>query len=252
MKMLTKKIPFLLLIVISLISINIAKIKAETRQHPCTENIPLASYELENDWVYICSESAQLFLLQVSKNDRNPVLKVPASGGFPTYAAVQGELSDPHSKIYNISPFYFQIVEASIITKIEPVLRTIEPLIDVVITSLSGEPKKAAFITCNNDKPVQVFETKNSNIYICIEAKENDPNAINLTYVQIDKSNSNAQIHLKAKLISSFRYQTSTQDQISYIISYKGLETYKNGQKITTEPVTNVYLIPSDSTKEGY
>lgn len=241
-----------MVILFSSILTSISKVKAESFPNPCTENLPLATYELPNDWVYICSESEELFLIQIPKNNPNSILKLPASGGFPTYAAVEGELSEANSKTYNVSPFYFQIIESSIITKIEPVLHTIVPSLNVVITPLSGSEQKKALTACNNDEPVEVFETKTSTIYICIEAKQNDYNAINLTYVQIDKTNSNEQLRLKANLISSFDYQTSTQDQISYIISYKGLEIYKNGNKIRTEPVTNVYLIPSDSTKNGY
>lgn len=246
MSLFFKKKFILPLIIISLMGINIPKVKAEPIPDLCQEKKALAYYELETSWIYICSESDQLFLFQASKKDPNNILKIPASGGFPTYAGIEGELADPNSKIYNISPFYFQIIEASIITKIERVLRTLEPSLNLMITPLSGEEKSKALSICKEDKPVQVFETQSSNIYICIEAEQNDPNAVNLTYVQVDKSNSNSEIRLPAELISSFNYQTSTENQTSYIISYKGLETYQNDSLVKTEPVTNLYLLPSE------
>lgn len=249
---LVRKILFFPLIIISFMGINIPKIKAEITPNLCQENKTLAYYELENRWIYICSESEQLFLLDAAKNNLSNIFKVPASGGFPTYAAVEGELSDPNSKLYNISPFYFQIIEASIITKIEPVLRTVEPALDVVITPLSGADKNEALIACQDNQPVQVFETKTAHIYICIDANQDDENAVDLTYVQINKSNPNLQTSLSAELISSFRYQTSTQNQTSYVISYQGLETYQNGVIINTEPVTNVYLIASEPHEDKF
>ena len=241
------------LFLIGFILSNILSVKSEVTEvtnNPCPNQLPQALFELKNSWIYICSEPEQLWLFQVLKNNPEPLLKVPASGGFPTYAAVEGDLSDPNSKIVNISPFDFKIIQASIITKIEPVLRTIDGNSGAVITILSGQKEKAAVVACGEDEPVQAFETENSQIYICIEANENDPNAINLTYVQLSPSNGNAPTRLKAELISGLRYQTSPQNQVSYIIGYQGLETWENGRKINTEPLTHVYLKSPDSSRE--
>lgn len=248
----SKKLLLLPLIFLNLILTNIAPVDSQTVKKPCENTSTEAYFELKNSWIYICSESEQLFLLEISKNNPNYNLKIPASGGFPTYAGLVGDLEDPNGKIYNISPFYFQIIEASIITKIEPVLRTVEPNLGVEITTLSGEQKQASIAACGKNVPVQVFETNTFNIYICIQDQENNPNATNLTYIKSLKSNPNSVTRLKAELMSSFDYQTSTENGMSYIISYKGLETYQNGQKINTEAVTHVYLIPSDTTKNNY
>lgn len=244
----TKKLLLLPLIFLTFIFTKNTVAQDQNQQKRCAPDSLQASFELENDWIYICSESEGLFLIKEDKQDQNPVLKIPASGGFPTYAAVEGDLYEPDSNIYNISPFYFQIIQANIITEIKPVLRTFEHNLSVEITPLVDEEKKASLAICNPNKPVQVFETDTSNIYICIETPENDRNSINLTYIKTLKSNPNSTIKLKAQLISSFHYKTSTQKNIHYIISYKGLETYKNGQKINTEPVNHVYLIPSDNS----
>lgn len=240
----SKKIVFFFLI-FCLNLLKTPQIKAEKTLNPCQDNSPLASYELENDWVYICSSSEDIFFLKFNKNDPQNILKIPASGGFPTYAAVEGELSDPNSKIYNISPFYFQTIESSIITNIKPVLRTFNHSLKVQITPLSNNKKEEALAACENYQPVQAFETEKSNVYICIETKENNDNAIDLIYVQKDKSNSTKDIRLKTELISSFEYKTSSENETNYIVSYKGLETYKNGIKVNTEAINHVYLIPS-------
>ena len=238
------------LFLIGFILSNIISVKSEVEDNPCTNNQPQASFELEKSWIHICSEIGQLWLFQVLKNSPEPLLKLPASGGFPTYAAVKGDLSDPNSKIYNISPFDFKIIQASIITKIVPVWRTIDGNSGAIITTLSGTKENAAVAACGEDKPVRAFDTENFHIYICIEADENNPNAINLTYVQVSQSNPNSPTRLKAELISGFRYQSATQDQISYIIGYQGLEIWENGRQIKTEPVTHVYLKSSDSSGE--
>ena len=75
------------LLLIGFIFSNILSAKSEISNNPCTNNQPQASFELEKSWIYICSEAQQLFLFQVLKNNPEPILKAPASGGFPTYAA---------------------------------------------------------------------------------------------------------------------------------------------------------------------
>ncbi len=243
-------LPLFSLLLTGFIFSHVLTAESEIRNNPCINNQLQASFELEKSWIYLCSESKQLFLFQVLKNNPEPILKLPASGGFPTYAAVEGDLYDPDSKIYNISPFDFKIIQASIITKIEKVRRTIDGISGAVITTLSGNKEKAAVAACGDDQPVQAFDTKNFYIYICIEANENNPNAINLAYVQVSQVNPHSPTRFKAELISGSRYQTSTQDQISYIIGYQGLETWKNGIKTKTEPVIHVYLKSSDSSSE--
>jgi hypothetical protein len=218
----------------------------------CANQLPKASFELEKEWIYICQEAENLFLVKVAKNQPNSELKIPASGGFPTYAALEGDLSDPNSKIYNISPFDFKIIQASIIIHTEPVFQTIDNSSGVVISTLAGEQEKKANLVCDNKDPVQVFKTAKSTIYICIENPENNPNAIALSYVEVSAQNPDAEMKIPAELISSFSYQATTNQGMSYVISYQGLETYQNGQKIDVEPVTNVYLIPSDPHKNGY
>jgi hypothetical protein len=227
-------------------------VKSETKINYCTNQQAKASFELEKDWIYICDEPTGLLFVKVPKNQSNSTLKIPASGGFPTYASVEGNLEDPESKIYNVSPYDFKIIQASIITHVEPVLKTIDNKSGAVITRLSGEKEKAAQIACQEKSPVEVFETEKSAIYVCIQNQENNENAIGLTYVQMSKINPNEKISLPAKLTSNFSYQTVTNQEVNYIISYQGLETYKNDQKINTEPVTNVYLVPPIPSDNGY
>lgn len=244
----------LFLVFFSLFFLKSSKIQAQTKPNLCQNNLTLAYYELATDWIYICQESDQLFLLKTPKNDFNSIQKISASGSFPTYAAIEGDLSDSESKIYNISPFFFQIVESSIITKIQPVLRTINPSLNLEISQMSGDIKNKAMEICQNYQPVQVFETDNNYIYICIEVDDNNTNAIDLIYVQQNKSDSNfnSEVRLNAQLIANFNYETITKNNFKYVISYKGLEIYQNGIKIKEESIKNLYLVASDQTKEGY
>lgn len=215
----------------------------------CVNSKLEAIFELDNSWIYICQDEQEKTFRQVNKNNDQEIITIPAQGTFPTFAAVEGDLSDPLSKIYNISPYDFKIIQASIIQTIQPVINTIYQPTGVNVTILSGQKEQEAIAICGLKKPVQVFETATDNIYICISAPEENLNAIDLTYIQQSKTNPQELISLPAVLSSNFAYQANNQNQ-SYLISYEGLEIYENQQKIRTQPVIHLYLVTSDASHE--
>ena len=215
----------------------------------CNNQLLEASYELKDSWVFICTENQDKTLIKLNKNNQQQLLKIPAFGTFPTYAAIEGELSDPNSKIYNISPYDFKIIQASIILNITPVTETIHQQTNAKLMVLSDEKEQEAIAICEDKQPVQVFETETENIYICIAAEE-DINSINLSYIQKSKMNSYPTINLPADLTSSISYATTGNQQKKYSISYQGLVIWENNQQIETIPVKNLYLALPDMTKE--
>ena len=215
---------------------------ASSNEQLCQNQNTEASYELDDYWIVICSQNESKSLIQVDKNQRQQMMNLPAFGEFPTYAAIAGDLSDPNSIIYNISPFSFKTIEASIITNITPVINTTHQATGTQVNILSGEQQKKAMETCSPNQPVQVFETATENVYICIEAVENDENSINLSYVQESKDNLYSTIELPAKLASSTSYETNSNQTKKYRVSYQGLEIYEDDNLVETIPVTNLYL----------
>lgn len=228
------------------------KVKAQDNQaNKCVNSNLEASFELDDSWIYICNQNQEKTFHQISKNNQE-IITIPASGNFPTFAAIEGELSDPNSKIYNISPYDFKIIQASIIQKIEPVIKATYKPKEVNVTVLSGAIEQQAIAICNqngNKQPVQVFDAENDKIYICISAPENDENAIDLTYIQQSKTNPSEIIILPADLSSSFTY-TAKNHNHTYLISYQGLEIYEKQVKISSQSVTHVYLVTSDANHE--
>ena len=224
--------------------------KADNTNNICQNKLIEATFELEKSWIFICNENEEKTLIKLNKTKEQELANLPAFGTFPTYAALEGEISDPNSKIYNISPFDFKIIQASIIKKIDPVINTLHQDTGTQLMILSGEKEQEAIAVCEKKKPVQVFETEAENIYICIEAEENDINSINLNYVQKSKNNSYPLINLPANLTSSISYETSANQGRRYSISYQGLEIYENGTKLVAKPVINLYLARPDMTKE--
>ncbi len=222
---------------------------AKADNNICVNKSLEASFKLKDSWIFICNQNEEKTLIKLDKNQEQELANLPAFGTFPTYAALEGELSDPNSKIYNISPFDFKIIQASIIKRIDPVVDTTHQKTGARLRILSGEKKQEAIEICQDKKPVQVFETATDNIYICIEADE-DINSINLNYIQKSKNNSAPLINLPANLTASLSYETKANQKKKYTISYQGLEVYENGKKITTKPVTNLYLAPPDITAE--
>lgn len=215
----------------------------------CQNELIEASYQLKDSWIFICSENDQKTFIQLDQNKNKELVHIPAFGTFPTYAALEGEASDPNSKIYNISPYDFKIIQASIIQQITPVKEAIYPQTNTKVTVLSGNKEQEAIAVCQDKKPVQVFETKTENIYICIEAEE-DINSINLSYIQKSKNNSYPLINLPAELTSSFSYATKGDQTRKYSISYQGLVVSAQNQKKETIPVTNLYLALPDMSVE--
>jgi hypothetical protein len=241
----TKNIFLLLLTLINCFLL--AKVKAENIDNNICVNSQLeASYELDDSWIYICKNEQEKIFHQISKNNHQEIVTIPAEGNFPTFAAIEGDLSDSNSKIYNISPYDFKIIQASIIQTIQPVINAIYQPTGVNVTILNGQKEQEAIVICQPKTPVQVYETTTDNIYICIDNDEN-VNDINLTYVQQSKNNPLNLINLPAILFSNFTYQATNKNQ-SYLISYKGLEIYENQQKISTQPVIHLYLVTSDAT----
>ena len=235
---------------LAFLSIFIAKISQAQNINLCPNNSLEASFETKDDLFFICNNNSEKNLIQFHKQTEQKLITIPAFGTFPTYAALEGELSDPNSKIYNLSPFDFKIIQASIIQKIDPVLLTIHQETQAKLMILSGEKEQEAIAVCQEQKPVQVFETTTENIYICIEAQENDLNAIDLTYIQKSKDNSYTPITIRAELTSSISYETDENQSKKYIVSYQGLEVYENNQKIATKPIINLYLALPDLSQE--
>lgn len=242
----TCKLSFIIIIAIFLW---LPKANGEENNNVCLNGNLEASFELKDNWIYVCQENKQKIFRQFSKNNQQEIITIPASGNFPTYAAIEGDLYNPNSKIYNISPYDFKIIQASIIQTIQPVINAIHQPTGVNVTILSGEKEQQAIAICGQKKPVQVFETVTDNIYICISAPDNNDNAIDLSYIQQSKTNPEKLINLPAELASSFSYQANNQNQ-SYLISYQGLDIYKNQTKISTQPVINLYLVTSDENHE--
>ena len=240
---------YFLLFFLTSYSLSALRVKAENNDNFCLNADLEASFELDTSWIYICQQNQAKFLRQVDKNNDQEIINIPASGTFPTYAALAGDLADPNSKIYNLSPYDFKIIQASIIQIIEPVINTIHASTGVRVQILSGTKEQMAIAICAEQKPVQVFETKTDNIYICIAAPDNNENAIDLTYIQQSKSNLQQSISLSAELISSFSYQANNQNLV-YLISYQGLEIYENQNKIDSQPVINLYLVASNNQNQ--
>lgn len=224
--------------------------KADNTSNICQNKVLEASFKLEKSWIFICNENEDKTFVQLDKNKEKELANFPAFGTFPTYAALEGDISDPNSKIYNISPFDFKIIQASIIQKIDPVINTVHQDTGTQLMILAGEKEQEALNICQDKKPVQVFETEAEDIFICIEAEENDINSINLNYIQKSKNNSYSLIKLPADLTSSISYETSANQERRYRISYQGLEIYEDDKKVVTKPVLKLYLARPDMTQE--
>ncbi len=209
-----------------------------------------ASFELEKSWIFICNNNQEKTLIQLSKKEDKKILNIPAFGTFPTYAGLAGEMSDPNSKIYNISPYDFKLIQASIIKNITPVIDAVDTKTGAKVTILSGEKEVEAIAVCQENKPVKVFETETDNIYICIAAQVDDLNSINLNYIQRSKTNPENLINLPANLTSTFGYETPANQDRKYSINYQGLEVYENQEKVMTKPVTNLYLALPEAIEE--
>ena len=236
-------------ILASLLTFVFPQLSQANNHNICDKQLLEASYELKESWIFICSENQDKTLIKLNKNNQQQLLKIPAFGTFPTYAALDGELSDPNSTIYNISPYDFKLIQASIIKQITPVKEAIHQQTNAKLTVLSGEKEQEAIAICQEKQPVQVFETETDNIYICIEA-EKDINSISLNYIQKSKDNSYPLINLPAELTSSISYATIGNQDRKYSISYQGLLVSENNQQIATIPVTNLYLALPDMTQE--
>lgn len=243
--------PYYLSILTLLLTFLFPQLSPANNRNICNEEQLEASYELKESWILICNENQDRTLIQLSKHNQEQLLKIPAFGTFPTYAAIDGDISDPNSKIYNISPYDFKIIQASIITNITPVQEAIHQQTKAKLMVLSGEKEQEAIAICQDQQPVQVFETETENIYICIEAKE-DINAINLSYLQKSKNNAYPLINLPAELTSSISYATTANQPKKYSISYQGLVIRENNQTVETIPVTNLYLAVPDMSQEGH
>ena len=212
----------------------------------CSDENTEAIYELEESWIIICNQNESKNLIQFDKFQQQELMNLTAFGEFPTYGAIAGELSDPNSKIYNISPFDLKLIQASIIKSIIPVTSTLHKPTGTTVNILSGEKEQEAMESCLPNEPVQLFETATDNIYICIEAIENDENSIDLTYIQKSKDNSYTLITRPAKLSSSTTYGTDDNQTRQYRVNYKGLEIYDNNQLIETIPVKTLHIASPD------
>lgn len=208
-----------------------------------------ANFKLPQSTIYICTNNEEKQLIQINNNTQETMISLRAFGSFPTYGATEGNYDDPDSKIYNISPFDFKVIQASIITKIEPVISTHYLPKEVEINILQGALEKNAIASCQPRKPVAVFETEQDNIYICIEEKDN-VNAIEMNYLQIAKKSQEEINNIPAHLTNNFSYETETINNKKYVISYRGLEVYDNQKNIEEIPIKNIYLSHPDYTKE--
>ncbi len=75
--MINHRVLFTLIFSFFLVS-KVTLVKSETNTNSCLNQPPKASFELKNDWVYICNESNGLFFVKVAKNQTTSTLKIPA------------------------------------------------------------------------------------------------------------------------------------------------------------------------------
>ncbi|MBD2393836.1 hypothetical protein H6G11_06160 [Cyanobacterium aponinum FACHB-4101] len=247
---------FLIIIIFEIIKIPVPFIsfvksaKAEKfKSNICDSSQLEANFELKESSIYICTNNEEKQLIQINTNTHEKILSLRAFGSFPTYGATEGNYDDPDSKIYNISPFDFKVIQASIITKIEPVISTQYLPKEVEITILQGSLEENAIASCQPRKPVAVFETEQDNIYICIEEKDN-VNAIEMNYLQISKKSQEEINNIPAHLTNNFSYETETKNNKKYVVSYRGLKIYENQKSIEEIPIKNIYLSHPDYTEE--